>query len=753
MATPIKDCLVEAMKIVREDLTLDETMRKQIADSFDRLIRDRRLTDEQAFAKAQFLLRDARKDVYIAKVTKKAIDLKGQELQTKFNAIPAEQRVQAIREWLEPSMKLMNREGPAVSDLIQSEQNTTMGTLHEVWDFLFGPLGADDGAARVFHSELLGVDTGNATAKRLAGLFRKVSGALLDRIREGGVYVGDVENHALRSHSYAKIQTDRQNWTQYFIAHLDRTEHPDPQATADRMFDHLSTSDIRDPESAIISMARKLKWDSPQSELEYFYKWGEDGFAEQLAANVKLLAKKAVLVENMGPSPNITVGSMIESAHEAARVAGIGGKADSAADAARKILDAQTGALEKPDNQTLANIGSAARNWAGAIMLGKVALSSLAQDIPAAIIRGRFHRGGFGTGITNQMHAFVSLIGDAQARAYATEMGWFYNSLAAGSVGRFQAPFAGGAGGRTLSAKAALSVQRITGAMVLEKSVRSAFALHVSRTLAAQSRNAWAQLDPRYTRVLSNRGITEKSWESVRQRIKVNEVGAVDFRGLGDGDRRLLLSFLTSEMDSAVIRPGDFDRAMLSGGARRGTLSGEIATSATQFLAWPVTFFRRQVAYEWQMGKSGFLGFGAAMTMSGVLTTQLYAIASGQPAYEWDSPQLWTRSILRSGLLSPAGDMASDAILRGEVTGALGPVGDMGAGLLFGISNAARDAWDGDTDEAAAKVARTLERTFAPNIWWMDAMMTKAMDAVMWELDPDYIRDRERRWSNEGRVD
>ncbi len=763
MSSAVKRCIENAVDQILNARELDEDMRQQIANSLKRYIDRDQMPNDQALQKLQFLMRDARRDIYVAHVSKQARDLKTQELAERFGNLPAQERGTAVRNWLEADSMVRQREGASVHARTIALQREKIGALHELWDNLFNVFGGDKPFAQTFHRELLGVDTGNATAKNLARKYREEVNPLLDRIRKAGVYVGQIDNYSIRSHSVSKIQSRQDEWADFLRRNLDPDEHPDPDATAHRVLDHLLHRDQTDPQGAVISMQRELTFREPDAEFEYFMRFGEDGYAHQLMHNTMMLAKRTVLVEEMGPSPNHTGNQLVEQAARDARTMRAeaqrtgdrsteraAGQSERQARYAQQILDAQTGDLATPDSQTLANWASAGRNWMATQFLGKVGLLAATQDSLISMFRSRFHGPGFGVGTARNIRSLTQIMGSRAAREYATELGLWTNAFHATAAGRFSTPFAQGENLRMMSTKASTATQRLSGSIVAEQALRSAFGLTVSRNLAKNLQNGWRDLHPRYQKLLANSGFTEGTWNQFRREAVTNEMGAIDFRGMRGSTRELAMSFLHREADSAVIHPGDFDRVVLTAGQRAGTLSGEAVATATQFWSWPIAFFRNAVMFEAQMGKTGFVGFSAGMMMAGAMATQLYAHTAGEPMFEWDSPELWMRTATRSGLLTPAGDLVVQAARGFEPQ--FGPLGAQGVNLVQSLSRSAQRGIDSEAERAAAPIAQFARDMLVPNYFWSDyAVTNRVMDYVMWELDPQYMRNRERRWRNEGR--
>lgn len=758
-----KACLGRAIDAILQAKELAVADREKIAGSLQRFLDRPDLPDEQALQKLAFLLRDARRDIYIAQVTKQATERKSQALLEKFSQFQGLDAARAVRDYTTPSAGTQARAVSSVESKIRATVEESAGRLWPLWNRIFSAAGNDTAFLLDFRKALLGLES-SAEARQVAKLYREVTNGLLERLRKTGVYVGHIDNYMPRNWSYSKIRSNMDEFTRLMRENLDPREHPDADATIDRMLYHIEHADLDDPTQAVISMAREIKFKTPEGELEVMLRFNEDNLAAQLMHGVRMLAKRTVLAEEYGPSPRAAMQPALEYAAREARGAFIaanraGNKAaqrrarsaERDARIAAQMVDVHTGHLAAPHNQSLANYSGAARDWMSAMYLGRVGLAQMTMDSFNSVMRSRFHTGGFASGLTGMMTNLVEIMGNKAAREYAQELGLWAHAFQMASAGRFQSAFAQGRQIRGVAAKAAVATQRLSTAMWSENALRSSMGLVVSRQLARNLQHSWSDLHPRYRTLLENSGINGELWRSMRS-AQINELGAVDFGSMNPRAREAAMSFLYREVDTGVVHPDSYDRWLLTAGQAPGTVSGEAIAASTQFFSWPVAFFRKMVISEWQMGKSGFVGFAAGTMALSALTTQLYALSAGEPAFEWDSLELWVRAATRSSLMTPAGEMVLNA-LGGRGVDAGGPLGGSAIQLLRSVGIAAQRALDGELDRAAAPLIRQARNLAIPNYWWSDAaVVSRAMDMIMWELDPQYMRDRERRWRQEGRA-
>lgn len=776
----MRKCLLDSIEEIRKSTAITDDVRQEIVEAMEKIAGDARLTDETKLARSITLAKEYRKDIFVSTVSKKADEMFQESLMESALRHDPEQRLSAFRRAMESFYSIRGdntQASPSVSNLLRAERQRAVGALTEVWEAVYGRTGMkvtykDTDLARFLHQEMLGIDTGSGKAKDLANKVHGVMEEYRQRLNEAGVYVEDRKNHFPQSHDIAKVQSDRAGWVQFLRENLDPIRHPDPDATIARVESTLSSRHLKAPDSATISMQRQLEWRTPEAEAEYFYRFGEgDSVAEALYQAVDVMARKTVLAENLGPTagPNAKVviqrlreenAEQISKLQASVNAGERGAKAKlkrAKSDgrhglAAQWTVESMSGELHNPANQGLAAWGNASRNWLIAQMLGKVPLSIVGQDFWVSVYSTRFHRGGFGKALGSQLKGIVDVLGKERAREYAKSMGAWANALQAGTIDRYSSTFQTAESSRTFSRKAANTMQRASGVYALDNTIRGATMLNLSTNMMSATRHSFTDLAPQYQRVLKNNGWDAAKWQKFRGAAKEYDgTGAVDIEQLPRDLRDLTMGFLYRELDSAVIHPQHFDRAIMSAGAQAGTIPGEITATVTQFWSWPIAFFRNAVMRELSMGGSGFVGFSAGMIAAGMVTTQLYELAENRPTFEMDSPELWKRAITRSGLLTPAGELIMEAAV-GQGADLSGPVTDTALTTIGRFGQATGDFIDGQSDVGARKLLQATKDLTVPNLWWMQYSLTsRAMDAAMWELDPSYMADRERRYVREGR--
>lgn len=763
----VNRCLIRALDELKKVTFLDQTTKDSITDAIRRAAQAEQVSAEVQAAKSIHILRSYRRDVFIDQVTKAKSDAAFARITNEMDQVAGAERIRTLRRSLEFD-KYEDAPHAAISNMMRGEVQSIQGQLYPLWGALvqkYRPWVVDSKLAKTIHAQMRGVDTGSTKARELAALYHKVTGEYLDRLRKAGVYVEKMPHYAPQSHNDGRIASDRTGWANFLENNLDPVHHPDAAATIAHLESRLITRKLDDPKGALISVSRQIKFKTPEAEFEYATRWGDPSFAQSIFASVEALAEKTVLAEHLGPRSTDTVTQILKDLERSATTAMHQAQIDGNKKLARaydddlaqvgranKISQSLSGAMYNPADLNIANYSSAARNWMGAMMLGKVALSIATQDTINSIVQTRFHAGNFAASFGQQIKSGMDLMSKPDALRYAQEMGVWTNALhATGS--RYLDIYDTAQAASGLTRQVFSSVQRLAGVHALDRSLRSATMLTMSRSLMRNLADNWGDLTPRYQKVLKANGISEGIWRRLQANAKPFEgMDTLDVRALPGALRTPVQAFLFRELDLTIVHPQHMDRALLTFGAQRGTAAGELAAFFTQFMSWPIAFLRGTVQREWAMGGNGFIGFSSAMVLAGVVTTQLYEYANGNPMFEWDSPALWSKGILRSGLLTPIGE-AAIANYEFRNGGIDSPV----IGTMFEttsrILGAADDAFiDGQTGTAARKLLQITDDLALPNLWWAEmSVINRAMDYAMWELDPKYMMSRERRLLKEDR--
>ena len=402
-------------------------------------------------------------------------------------------------------------------------------------------------------------------------------------------------------------------------------------------------------------------------------------------------------------------------------------------------------------NPGVSSAFGAARNFAHTTMLGAVALAQVTQD---AVI-GPFQlarRIGWGQGMADTLKSYGNMFDANTRRMLREELGIMEHvSHLLTPDARFvlDSPVSGV---ENFSRKTAIQSMRLTGTEFLEQVQRGANSLSLSRALNRHLTMGWDDLPAGVRGLLENNAFGRQTWkqlQGMRDQITDPATGALRVGSITDPKaRRAVHALLIRETEAMVLRPDSTTQQFLLGGPR-GTVSGELTRFATQFLSWPIQFARAVTMRQISLGVPGAIAAGTGIFAMSIMTEQLYAVARGQPGYAWDNDNLYYRALIRSGILTPVFETALGSVVGDwRASPSLGPVLDTVTQLFGRAGSIGQAAFEDDSYKAMSHALRGL-KTIVPNTWWFEYMMRPQYDAIMWEIDPQHMRQYERRMMEE----
>lgn len=633
--------------------------------------------------------------------------------------------------------------------------------------------------------ELFGADTGNLNARELAGAWRETAERLRQRFNAAGGAIGRRDDWGLpQSHDALRVgSVTPEAWIAEVTPMLDRAKMLD-ERTALPLTDQQLDTILRDVYENIVSEGwigrqpgaggrkmlanrraeqRILHFADADAWIAYNDKFGQASPWDAMMGHVRGMSRDIALMEILGPNPAATVRWMKDVAIKDAAVRGTNDDrraAAKASDTIDRLFGVITGEADQVGSETLAQLGSAVRNWQAATKLGSAVISSFSDTGTAALTR-KFNGLSRLTGLAGVEQAGDLLRqlnpADKAARVTARRMGIIgdeFTGRAAGagrvmldelSGGRLSGS-ARGTRGRIRQGAAATNetmrrladgTLRISGLNAWTQAGREAMAKEFAATFAEQADTAFADLNPAFRGFFERYGMGSREWDALRG-TKPDKAGGYDAiwpamledKAIGT---RLMEAMLT-EIDFAVPTGGLRQRAIVSG-YKRGTIMGELVRTGFQFKMFPVTVMvmhgmrMLDQANGWRTAGYG-IGFLAATTMMGALALQASEIVKGRDFQQLQDEggqlrtDFWWKAMLKGGGLGVFGDVVNSS------TNQYGQdVGDLTAGPGFGtLQNVADLAWgrkakDGEGNEVRVHdVARFLKReTPGGSIWFLRA--------------------------------
>lgn len=617
--------------------------------------------------------------------------------------------------------------------------------------------------------------SGSESARELAEAWSKGAEYLRSRFNEAGGQIGKLENWGLpQAHDSRAVKAAGfTEWRSFIEPRLDRGRMIDSR-TGQPFTDEALEVALRDvfetirtdgwskikPGSAGGKMLanqkaehRFLHFRDADAWLEYNRTYGSDDPMSAMMGHVEGMSRDIALMEILGPNPAATVRWLKDTIQkDAAKIGDDNGRAESRAFAGaqqiQRLYDEITGSLRRPENDKIALGFSAYRSIQTAAKLGAATLSAI-TDLSFGLITRKFN----GLPARGMLTNYLKQLNPASAadRKFAVRAGLIAEEWAhlTASQYRFLGEELTGEWARRL----ANGVLKVSGLNAWTQAGRWAFGMEFLGHLTDQMGKRFDELDPALRRVMQRNAIGADAWEVIRKAELEQHKGAdwlmpqnVPDRAIGDR----LLQMIQSETDYAVPVADLRTRAMFNSFAPRGTIIGEIARSALQFKAFPISIMmthgRRMIDQPgWSAAKyaAGMMG---SMTIMGALALQLKELSKGKDPRPMDgdrAAEFWGAAILQGGGLGIFGDFlgASENRFGGGFAGTLAGPGVQSAQNVANLTlgNAYKAARGDDTHVGRDFVKLLKQETPGGSLWYGRLALERVLiDTLQEQIDPDY---------------
>src|SRR6056297_283050 len=593
-----------------------------------------------------------------------------------------------------------------------------------------------------------GGDPGDVNIVNDAKQLKETLRPYLQELRELGVYVDELEFWSPGSPMQGKVLKRVPEFKSFLRENLDPEYHPDVEESVE--FITNSIIDPTPPEDHVLSLSREVFFKTPEARVEYMTKFGDGDIVHAMNNYVRQLSGAIAEAQVLGPDSKTSLDFI---AREVGRTAA---QTDPTIRfQPQNVIDRYEVAAGRNDfiqNPNTAAAFSSGKNFASGLILGSVALAQVSQDSLLAPLRNARSLG-WGKGFASTIESYGSMFDSYTRQTIREDLGiqeHVSHLMTSDARIMLDSP---ATNIEDFSRKFAMQSMRLAGTEWVEQQQRGIQALTLSREMARNFDSAWSDLDAGTQQMLNNNAIGPKRWSQLTalgNDVLDPQTGAIKVNAIEDTQLRMSVrAFLVRETENTILRPDSTTRAFLRSG-RRGTINREISGMATTFLSWPIQFVRSATIRQWKMGVPGALAAYTGLFVGAVAAEQLYAVARGQPGYVWDNENLYWRSMVRSGLLTPPGEIIIGSIMGDwRASPSLGPVADTITTAFGQIGNIGQAAFTDEPYEAASNAIK-LGKTAIPNLWWLEgAAIEPAFQALMWEFDPDYMRRRERTWERE----
>lgn len=321
--------------------------------------------------------------------------------------------------------------------------------------------------------------------------------------------------------------------------------------------------------------------------------------------------------------------------------------------------------------------------------------------------------------------------------------------------------------GPNLTNRISDTVMRLSGLAPMTQAGRQAFGMEFLAHLGSQAAKEFDEIDDLLRKTMESYGITADDWNLIRKTelFDNNGVKFIDYQaiqnmeGVQDFRRKEIaskvLEMIVTEQETAIPSSTIRARAALIGGAKPGTIVGELGRSMAMFKNYPVTvmhthFMRYMNVKDPKRRISLISDYIIGVTLMGALALQAHQITRGRDPRPMTSPEFWGAALLQGGGLGIFGDFMVSSVSRGgrgiEETVAGPVVGTIGDILRLTLGNAIEFAQGKDTNMGRELVRFMGQYTPGASVWYLRLAFERILlDNIQRFVDPKAQRSFRKR--------
>lgn len=400
----------------------------------------------------------------------------------------------------------------------------------------------------------------------------------------------------------------------------------------------------------------------------------DDNIFSVIMGSISGRAREIAAMERLGPNPEATVRYLLDTiAHERAK-----GDAAFVPEVSAKSIerrqsenlwrhvngDAQTlHVYPDPIRRGVVATIQGTRNLLTSAWLGSAALSSISDVHTQAMARGFY-----GLPETNILTRTLASLRD-NAKQLSPENRQVAARLALGmedaahSLGQ-SARYIGEMTGPSWTQVAPDAVLRVSFLNRLTENRKSAFGQALLGALADERARPWDEISPGLRTAMERNGIDKFDWLHIRSATtEVRGSHFIDPAAIADRKAQdRLLDMVIRGQAMAVQESSASARAIANPfGVTKGSISGELYTSAMQFKGFAVSLMTKHARIIGMLGPVGGAMYAAqffiGLTMYGAAVIQLREIAKGNDPRPMDNAEFWADAALQGGGIGILGDL------------------------------------------------------------------------------------------------
>lgn len=669
--------------------------------------------------------------------------------------------------------------------MVHSELNDLLSTFER--DILLGRRKEMPRLESVMR-EMHGQSTGDPTAREFAAKVQSVFEALRQRFNAAGGSIAKLDGYALPQwhDAEALLKAGREPWKAFIKPLLDFERMRDPitggplnpaklDHTLNVIFDRITTDGWIDraPKAQVSGEGmlasqraehRFLHFKGADAWQQYADAFGQGDVFSVILGHVRGMANDIAAMEVLGPNPAATLEFMKQliKAEKAKAIAG----EPSAFNAKNPLSAFNKGdgsyaldslwSIVRGGETVNAKMGSFfgdVRNVLTSAQLGSAILGALPTDP----FIGRYAKKLTGLPVKNVILEFISTFqGASRQEAVAAGLILEDAMFVMGREARYAGALAGGNGTRWLADRTI----HLSGLAAWTQARKHVFGMEFQKHAAAElaSGKGWDQLDARFREALAGYGLTATDWATMAKAERhalADGVSVLRPAEIAAVDRQVAERYLEAILgmtERAVPSGTKLSRAVVTGGARAGSFSGELMNGIMQYKSFGLSVaMLQQEAIAREIGMGGRAagakyagGLLFSLTVGGAIALQLRALANGKDPQPMDDARFWISAMKAGGGWGIYGDFLfaehgrfGHSLVESLAGPQIGLFSDV-AGLVGGAARGAVGDEDaGSTTDRAVRFGRRYVPVVSSLVYTRAAWNRLAMDQLQYLVDPD----------------
>jgi len=434
------------------------------------------------------------------------------------------------------------------------------------------------------------------------------------------------------------------------------------------------------------TIPRILHFKSAEDWLAYNKAFGRFGPFETMLNHVARMSLETALMKVLGPNPDQTMRVLLD---DLTRREALGEKISKAPLAIGRLklrhIEAQYRIVSGQDgveSQAIAGFGANIRNLLVGQQLGSTIFSAFGGDPVFLKLTTEYN----GLSASRAMKFYFALQKSGETSINASKAGIIIEDMV-GSTLAAGRTFADNLAAGGLTGQYADRILRLSFLTNHTRNGRRALQTSLQGEIADQLTRNFGDLDEAFQRTMKRYGVTEADWK-LMQKVGDEDLlfplrgekifrpsALLDLPGIPRGraeDLALKLRGMAiEEMNFAVPTSNARVEALLTGGLKRGTVTGELARFTAMYKRFPVLVVHTHLMrtlYDRSVPRTTRIGYAARMmlytTVMGTLAYQLQQISQGKDPANMDPTvdlksalETWTRGSLKGGALGIYADV------------------------------------------------------------------------------------------------